>query len=121
MQRYTNLYWSDGNGGNVRVYEHRVFNGVVLPDCVEVHHLDHDTHNNDPSNLIILSRADHRAEHADDPRPEDIVHCWQSRRWRSQREMARHLGVSEPAVSRALSNAGIPPRKPGPKPPLPTP
>lgn len=34
-----------------------------IPDGWHVHHRDHDRGNNDPANLIALSRVQHKAEH----------------------------------------------------------
>ena len=38
------------------------FNGAI-PDGFDIHHVDHDTANNDIANLVMLARADHHSEH----------------------------------------------------------
>ena len=48
------------------VYEHLYIleqNGIQIPDGYEVHHLDGNRQNNSPSNLIVLTKADHTRLH----------------------------------------------------------
>ena len=51
-------------------YEHRMVAeaklGRALRDGEQVHHVDGDKTNNDPSNLEVLTHAEHRAEHRAD-------------------------------------------------------
>lgn len=57
--------------------------GLLFLDPKEwaVHHVDHDTRNNDPSNLVVMSHEEHRKVHEDDARkaiacrsvPDEIV------------------------------------------------
>lgn len=59
-------------GGGRRVQEHRIIaeqkiGRKLLPSEV-VHHIDGDKTNNDPSNLVVLTRAEHRALHDADIR-----------------------------------------------------
>ena len=62
---HRNYYLGYTNG--VRKYLHRAIweahNGPI-PEGYEVHHIDHDTLNNDPGNLVAVPRSWHRAESA---------------------------------------------------------
>lgn len=42
---------------------------IEIPAGYEVHHVDHDTSNNDPSNLKLMSAEEHRRHHQDCPSP----------------------------------------------------
>lgn len=46
--------WRDANGG------------APIPPGFHVHHKDRDPLNNDPSNLVLISEADHHAEHREE-------------------------------------------------------
>lgn len=62
MSRYNEIV-VDGK----RTREHRVvwekFHGQKIPPGYAVHHIDGDGHNNDPSNLVLLSNGEHVALH----------------------------------------------------------
>lgn len=47
-----------------------------IPDGYLVHHADHDKSNNDPSNLVALTRKEHAAEHRNDE-------LWSSDEWQA--------------------------------------
>lgn len=68
---YVRLRWKVGPQQYVEVYEHRLIAG--LP-AAEVHHRDHSKDNNDASNLVVLSKAEHAKYHGE-------VAASRSRRW----------------------------------------
>jgi len=51
----------DGRRLHIAIWEKA--NERPLPDGLIVHHVDHDKSNNDPSNLIATTRADHNRHH----------------------------------------------------------
>jgi hypothetical protein len=62
---YVRLRWKVAVGSYVEEYEHRL---VVGRPEADVHHIDGDKANNDPSNLRVLSREEHAALHVDQHR-----------------------------------------------------
>ncbi len=57
-------YWATAHN---KLYLHRYIwekhNGCKIPKGYVVHHKDEDTENNEPSNLILMTRAEHIALH----------------------------------------------------------
>ena len=51
-------------------------NGAQIPDGHHVHHLDHDTSNNAPDNLALISASDHLEHHGKQPRSEAQLEWW---------------------------------------------
>lgn len=47
--------WKDANGVD------------SIPEGFHVHHADHDTENNDPTNLVLIHGSEHASHHANDP------------------------------------------------------
>lgn len=59
---YVRLRWHIGTDEYVEEYEHRVVAG--RPVGLDVHHLNGDKGDNDPANLLVLTREAHAALHA---------------------------------------------------------
>lgn len=68
-----------------------------IPPGYEIHHLDSDTGNNTPSNLVALTRAEHRAL---------TVTAWKVRggSWRDRGAMLAHLETIRPLAAEARRN-----------------
>lgn len=109
--RYVHLVWTEAPGRYVRVYEHRVRNGRVLPADVQVHHRDHNGHNNHPDNLVVLTPAEHSRHHRRHNH-EQVLTLFAD--GKQQIEIAEILGMSTAQVSRALTALGVPRRPKGP-------
>lgn len=87
---YIRLRWRVGPSDYVEIREHRAIAAHV--DGIHVHHIDHDPGNNDPSNLVILTKSEHARLHGRELQ-------------RFDREEARHLyelGYSTPQIGRML-------------------
>jgi hypothetical protein len=60
--------WWTGETRGKRVFEHHVAYAMAhglteIPKGMHVHHVDHDPSNNDPSNLLLVTPAEHAALH----------------------------------------------------------
>lgn len=74
--KQTGYYLSSVKIGNKRmrlhVYVWETENGKKAPKGYDVHHIDEDKSNNDISNLVLLSRKEHRATHCETMTDEQI-------------------------------------------------
>jgi hypothetical protein len=58
---YVRLRWKVGTQSYVETYEHRIVAGAI--SSVDVHHIDENKQNNDPSNLVVMTRSEHARHH----------------------------------------------------------
>jgi hypothetical protein len=79
-------------------HEHRVIAeqmiGRPLRPGEIVHHIDGNKHNNDPSNLQIMTQGEHVFEHI---QSDALALQWNGRQW-SPRELASNLGISTQTI-----------------------
>jgi hypothetical protein len=79
-------------------HEHRVVAEQMLGRALKpgeiVHHIDGNKHNNDPSNLEVMTQSQHVYEHI---QPEAVVLEWDGREW-SPRELANALGMQHRTI-----------------------
>jgi hypothetical protein len=125
---YIRLRWLVGPNQYVEAYEHRVVMGNPHPRQ-HVHHIDGDKTNNDPSNLVLMTREEHAEHHgASRARSDDTVRLRKARRAAERRErlearrqemrrlydedglttveIGRLMGIDPSNVSRHLRAAG---------------
>jgi hypothetical protein len=110
---YVRLRWRVGVRQYVEVREHRAIVGHI-PD-LHVHHLNHDTSDNRPENLVHMTPAEHAAHHAASQRRVDVE---QAKRLYeaglSTVQIGRLQGVDPSNVWRQLNRIGYRMRpKPG--------
>lgn len=76
------------------VLEHRLVwekaNGRILDPSEHVHHVDGNPLNNDPTNLVALTRRQHVAVHADSKQTSRRKSLGQKRRMQDPEERKRH-------------------------------
>lgn len=106
---YIRLRWRVAPYELVEVYEHRFVMGMP-PEELDVHHLDHDKTNNDPSNLVIVTTAAHGEEHAVHDRDE-MVRLYES--GLSTPQVGAVMGCDAAVVYRGLVARGVSPRSIG--------
>lgn len=63
---YIRLRWRVGTAKYAECYEHRMVAGFP-PRHMHVHHIDGDKTNNEPANLLVLTRSEHQTLHSEDP------------------------------------------------------
>lgn len=102
---YIRLRWRVGPGEYVEAYEHRVIAGEPVG---QVHHRDHDKTNNDPSNLEVLTPADHARLHHMRHDADEMVRLYAD--GMSTPQVAAVLGCDAATVYRALVRNGVKPR-----------
>jgi len=85
-----------------RVIAEQMLGRLLMPGEI-VHHIDGNKHNNDPSNLEVMTQSKHVYEHI---QPEALVLEWNGRQW-SPRELADTLGM-QPRTIYARLRAGWP-------------
>ena len=100
---YIRLRWTVAPGEEVEVREHRVFDGVVT-EASHVHHLDHNKANNDPSNLLPTTPAEHARHHRTIDR-ELVIELYAE--GLSTPEIGRRLGFDASGIWRALNHEGV--------------
>ena len=72
-ERASDRYYFRPHAGHIRngieALHREVWKSVhgPIPEGHHIHHVDHDAGNNDPSNLVCIPDAEHRAHHGDDP------------------------------------------------------
>jgi Homeodomain-like domain/HNH endonuclease len=105
-QGYIRLRWRVSKNEHVEAYEHRVFDGrITLAD--EVHHIDHDKTNNDPTNLRQTTTKGHGRYHQTLDRSR-MVELYQQ--GYSTPQIGEQMGCNATTVYRALVAEGIQPR-----------
>lgn len=104
---YVRLRWRVGVVGEyVEIREHRLVMDAD-PD-LHVHHLDHVPHNNDPSNLQLLTPEQHRQYHSRHLQKfelADAIRLYEA--GLSTPQIGRRLGVSGSNVYRRLKRSGF--------------
>ena len=102
---YVRLRWKVGPSEYVEIREHRA---VVGEDAEHIHHLDHQPNNNNPTNLLALSRDEHAALHGLEHRKFDRVRAAELYRLGlSTIELGRIYDVHPASISRGLRKAGV--------------
>lgn len=101
---YIELRWKVGKYAYCAALEHRIVNGVTVADDIEVHHIDHDKTNNDPTNLEFMSKVEHAKHHAriDADRAAKLYLSGLS-----TAQVAAEMGFSKPGVTSDLQRAGV--------------
>lgn len=102
---YWRLRWRTGKGEYIEAYEHRYVMGLP-PSHLHVHHLNHDSQDNRPENLRIMTKAEHFRHHGDDRAAdaEAVISLYEQ--GLSQPEVGRRLGLNPGTVSRILKRHG---------------
>lgn len=104
---YVRLRWRVGKGEYVEVYEHRVRDGVVVD--LHVHHLDHVKDHNNPSNLVVLTQAEHMRVHHGQSIPIDEARELYLKGW-TPAQLGKRYDLAGWTVTRYLRAAGVPMR-----------
>ena len=104
IEGYVKLRWTVSEYDQAEVREHRVRNGVVLPQGVHVHHRNGIKTDNRIENLELLSQREHAARHRRFDRVEAVRLYADGA---STVMLAARYGVNSATVLRALRRVGV--------------
>ena len=102
---YVRLRWKLGKGDYLEAWEHRILTGAV--DGQHVHHVNRDTGDNSPENLVILAAGEHSKTHAAERRLDDARIVWAYLDGATTVQIADELGCTPGAVSRVLKRNSV--------------
>ncbi len=106
---YIVLRWKTGVRTYLDALEHRIVNGRITT-AEHIHHINHSTTDNRPSNLEGLTPKEHREKHS----RVDWVDAWRLyKQGSSTIEVGDKLGCSASQISRGLRQRGHTLRDPG--------